>query len=252
MPILSSATAALRWRLLSAVHSRTIPLGKSGPFVSFTFDDFPRTAYTAGGSILKNGGARGTYYVAMGLMGALTEAGEHFLPDDLCSLSADGHELASHTFAHGSSYKMPLDAFQQDVWKGYRAMHEMRVSGLTRNFAYPFGDVTLAAKKALGKEMTSCRGIFAGLNGPRIDLNLLKANPIRGDLDHLPRLERLIRQNEELASWLIFYTHDVRPNPSCFGCTPELLEAVVGLASRHSAAVLPVVEVLRLLQADRA
>ena len=58
----------LRSAILSRLHRRTIPLGDRGPIVSFTFDDFPRTAATAGAAILESFGARGTFYTAAGLM----------------------------------------------------------------------------------------------------------------------------------------------------------------------------------------
>ncbi len=80
------------------MHSRLMRIGENGPIVSFGFDDFPRSAYTAGGEILKNFGARGTYYVSLGLMNTSNDLGEQFRLDDLHSLVKDGHELASHTF----------------------------------------------------------------------------------------------------------------------------------------------------------
>ncbi len=48
------------------------------------------------------------------------------------------------------------------------------------NFSYPFGDVTVQAKKKVGPAMRSCRGIFPGLDGPMVDLNLLHANSLYG------------------------------------------------------------------------
>ena len=246
--ILHTAAGAVRRNFHSGFCRRNVSLGQAGPLVSFTFDDFPRSACTTGGEILKKLGFRATYYVAMGLMDTRNQAGEHFAAADLRSLAADGHELANHTFGHCSLEQTPLDGFQQDVHKGRQALRAMGIAGLTTNFAYPFGEVTLAAKKVLGAEMMSCRGIYRGLNGPLIDLNLLRANPIYGGLDRLSALECLIRENENRRSWLIFYTHDVRPNPSRFGCTPELLESAVRFAGQHSAGVLPVAEVVQMLQ----
>lgn len=245
---LRTSVQAFRRSLLCRLHTRPVSLRQSGPLVSFAFDDFPRTAYTVGGEILKKFGLRGTYYVAMGLMGTSRESGEHFGAADLRSAAADGHELASHTFSHCSIRQISLGAFLEDVGKGQRAMREMGIPCLTTNFAYPFGEVTLAAKKVLGKEMMSCRGIYSGLNGPLIDLNLLRANSIYGGLDRLTALERLIRENEQRGCWLILYTHDIRSSPSRFGCTPELFEAAVRLAVQRSTGVLPVAEVLRVLQ----
>ena len=45
---------SLRRRALCALYRRTVSLGNRGPIVSFTFDDFPRTAYSTGGQSSRN------------------------------------------------------------------------------------------------------------------------------------------------------------------------------------------------------
>lgn len=242
---LRSAAGAVRRALLCSRYRRTARL-EGGPFVSFTFDDFPRTAYSTGGAILRNLGVRGTYYVAMGLMNTSNELGDQFRLEDLHAAADEGHELATHTFSHHSSRRVSLAAFQEDVRKGRHAVCEIGGPGAGANFAYPYGEVTMAAKQAVGNEMMSCRGIYGGSNGPIVDLNLLKANSLYGGLDRLETVEQLILTNEREEGWLIFYTHDVRPNPSVYGCTPELLESA-GAAGKRAAKILPVSEVLKQL-----
>ena len=244
---LHSRLAMTRQRLLYSFHRRVVSLGNTGPVVSFVFDDFPRTAYTVGGSILTSFGIRGTYYVAMGLMDSSNELGEQFCMGDLISAAGDGHELASHTFGHQSSRRVSLIDFQEDVRKGWDALRQIPDLATTANFAYPRGEVTLAAKQVVGKQMLSCRGIYGGLNGPLVDLNLLRANSLYGDIDRLDAVRRLIVENEERKTWLIFYTHDVQPSPSRYGCTPRLLDSAVHLAVGRSAQVLPVADVLSTL-----
>jgi len=212
--------------------------------VSFAFDDFPRTAYTIGGSILRHFGVNGTYYVSAGLMNTCNHLGEQFRAEDLHSLLADGHELASHTFSHISPRAVSLAAFQNDVRKGEQAIRETTGLVPSGNFAYPFGEVTLGAKRALSKEMASCRGIYAGVNGPNLDLGLLRANGLYGGVDQSASVEALINKNEMLKGWLIFYTHDVRNNPSPFGCTPELFERALSRAIRGGSQVLTVASVV--------
>ena len=114
----------------------------------------------------------------------------------------------------------------------------------TRNFAFPRGEVTLSAKRAVGEEMMSCWGIYGGVNGPYVDLNLLLANSLYGDPDDLDRAAQLIRENEKRKGWLIFYTHDVSPAPSRYGCSPRFLDSTVRMAVQNGAKVLPVGEVL--------
>src|SRR5579872_2069244 len=123
---LRSWIGASRRNLLSFVHRRTVPLGAMGNVVSFTFDDFPRSAYTVAGPILDKYGVRATYYVAMGLMGTENHLGEHFRREDLDSLVGDGHELASHTFGHISSRGVRLNEFVDDVRKGSSTLTAIR------------------------------------------------------------------------------------------------------------------------------
>jgi peptidoglycan/xylan/chitin deacetylase (PgdA/CDA1 family) len=244
---LRSRLGALRNRLLSQVSRRLLLLGDQGPIVSFCFDDFPRTAYTAGGTILRGFGVRGTYYVALGLINTTNALGEQFTQDDIYSLLSDGHELGCHTFTHSSLRKVSRSSFQQDVIKGREAIQDM-VGGDAGNFAYPYGHVGLRSKGAIGAQMSSCRSIYGGINQGAADLNFLRANSLYGDLDGLAAIEALIDENIRTRGWLIFYTHDVRENPSPFGCTPALLDRTISLAIKKGNRVLTVKSALALFR----
>lgn len=227
--------------MLGSLYRRTAAWGDCGPVVSFTFDDFPRTAYTVGGSILERFGVRGTFYTAYGLMNTRNDSGEQFRADDLDALLEKGHELASHTFSHISCRSVSCVSFREDVEKGKKTIEGMSGSA---NFAYPFGHVTLQTKRALTASLTSARSIVPGCNGPEVDLNLLRANSLYGDLESSFHAEELITENFKRRTWLIFYTHDVQQNPSPFGCTPALLESVVECAARSGCRILTVREAL--------
>lgn len=239
----------MRQQVLCSLHRRTVALGNRGPIVSFCFDDFPRTAYTTGGSLLKTFGGRGTYYVAISLMNTSNKLGELLRTEDLHSLVENGHELGNQTYSHVSCRNLPVLAFRQDVRKEQEAIREMGLVP-SANFAYPYGEVTMAAKLAMGHEMASCRSIYRGVNGPLLDLNLLRANSLYGDTDRLPEVERLVSENEERKGWLIFYTHDVRENPSEFGCTPRLLELAISRSVLHGARIQTVAAVLAELESQ--
>ena len=228
--------------MLCSLYRRTVPLGNHGPIISFSFDDFPRTALSVAGTILERFGARGTYYAAVGLMNA-KELGGQFHVEDLHTLLERGHELGSQTFRHSSSRSVSLTAFRADVEKGRAALKDLTGVDAT-NFAYPYGHATIRSKKALGPTLASSRSNFPGFNGPDVDLNLLKANRLYGDVDQSASAEEMIVENAARKSWLIFYTHDVRPNPSLYGCTPALFESVVTFAVRSGSRILTVQEAL--------
>jgi peptidoglycan/xylan/chitin deacetylase (PgdA/CDA1 family) len=178
-------------------------------------------------------------------MNTTNELGFQLTQDDVESLLSDGHELGSHTYHHWSVRRLTLDAFENDVLYGRDAVRRMTGSDEIDNFSYPYGHVTLASKKRLAGELCSCRGIYPGINGPEVDLNLLRANSLYGDVNELPRVESLLTETARRPGWLIFYTHDVQQNPSPFGCTPALLDSIVALTLERGFQVLPVSQVVR-------
>ncbi|HLX86811.1 MAG TPA: polysaccharide deacetylase family protein [Terriglobales bacterium] len=236
---LRSAAGAVRRNLLLSMHRRTVAFGDHGPIVSFSFDDFPHSAWSSGGAILEDLGVRGTYYAAPGLMHTPNDPAGPFSPDDLHAVAERGHELACHTFSHVSSRSVASETFLADVEKARQAVED--VAGRSSlNFAYPFGAVTLRAKRTVGPGFASSRGIFPGLNGPEIDLNLLLANSLYGGIDQSGRVRSLIAENVKKKAWLIFYTHDVQAHPSPHGCTPALFQAAVAAAVDSGSQVLTV------------
>lgn len=241
---LRSKLANARREIWCSYHSRSARSEVRGPIVTFSFDDFPRSALTTGGRILEDFGGRATYYVAMSLMGTNNQLGEQFRYDDLYSLVEHGHELASHTFSHVSARKTSFGVFLQDVEKGEKTIQEHIDLVPSGNFAYPYGAVTLAVKQKLGPRMRSCRGTCAGFNSPTVDLNLLRANALYGGIEQAGRARQLILENEKRRGWLIFYSHDVTPDPSPFGCTPTLFEAIVSFVAHRSSRVMTVAEVM--------
>ena len=240
---------AQRRNLLTRAYRRRAFLGRIGNVVSFTFDDFPRSAYSIAGPILKGYGAQATYYAALGLVGIDNHLGEHFRLEDLDALRAEGHELGNHTFSHVSARSVRIERFISDVKKGSSALTNRDGFGTSHNFAYPFGDVTVRSKRAVGSIVKSARGIMPGLNGPEVDLNLLRANRLYGDMECVEATKKLILENERRHSWLIFYTHDVRTRPSQYGCTPQLFESVLSFVLKRGALVLPVSKVLQEVDA---
>jgi peptidoglycan/xylan/chitin deacetylase (PgdA/CDA1 family) len=241
---LRSQLAKVRLQILSSFCRRTAALGDLGPIVTFTFDDFPRSALTIGGGIVERFGGRATYYVSMGLMNTVNDLGEQFRSTDLHSLIERGHEVANHSFSHPSARKTLFEDFLKDVDHCEKAIRETTTADPSNNFAYPYGEVTLRVKRQLGPRMGSCRGTIGGLNGPDVDLNLLRANRLYGGIEQFDDAKRLILENEMQRSWLIFYSHDIDRNPSRFGCTPALLEEVVSFAANRGARIMTVSDVL--------
>lgn len=219
-------------------RNRTVAV--PGGLISFTFDDFPKSAYRQGGAVLGSHGAAGTYYVAMGLRDAESEMGPHFSSRDLQELVAAGHELGCHTYSHLDCRISDGDTVAQETGDNVQALSRVLGSYTLRSFAFPFGRVALPAKRALTHRFEACRTIRPGINAGRVDFNLLNANCLYSRAGDLDAVGNLIRLNRESGGWLIFYTHDVTDRPSPYGCTPGYFEAVVRAAVTSGSKVLTV------------
>jgi peptidoglycan/xylan/chitin deacetylase (PgdA/CDA1 family) len=239
--------AKVRSSTVAAISRRNTILRDSGPIVSFTFDDFPRSALEVGGTILKSYGAHGTYYAAMGLMGTASALGQQFCATDLELLQREGHELGSHTFKHVSCRSVFLREFEAEATKGRESVAKVTGVQEPHNFAYPYGHVTLRAKASVGRKFTSCRGISPGINRNPVDLNLLKANRLYSQSINFETIQNLLELNDEVGGWLIFYTHDVADVPSNYGCKPADFEKVVRLVSKRRCKILKVAEVISVV-----
>ncbi len=229
-----------RRHIVASFQRREYSLPDRGPIVSFTFDDFPRSALEIGGEILKSYGGLGTYYAAMGLMGCIGEFGEYFCREDLKKLLADGHELGSHTYSHLSCQTTPLKAFQSDARKGREAIINFSCRSEPHQFAYPFGHITVRAKGRIGSQMNSCRSTIKGVNVSPVDVHMLLANCLYNGITDFGSMDQLFRLSDRQGGWLIFYTHDISDNPSPFGCKPGQFESVVRSAIRARAKILSV------------
>jgi peptidoglycan/xylan/chitin deacetylase (PgdA/CDA1 family) len=236
------------------------------PLISFTFDDFPRSAFVEAGSILTRYGAVGTYYASLGLMGNRSSMGPMYQFEDLKELVQRGHELGCHTFGHCHSWNTPPDEYEKSIVRNQQALTELLPGRFFETFAYPYSEPRLAVKRVASRYFRSCRG--GGLKPGRylhrhaaggqtfnsgvIDLNYLCAFFLEQSRDHPEAVKSLIDQNARARGWLIFATHDVCPNPSPFGCTPAFFEQVVQWSLESGARVLPVVKVLEVVEAGQS
>jgi peptidoglycan/xylan/chitin deacetylase (PgdA/CDA1 family) len=218
-----------------------------GGIVSFTFDDFPKSAFVAGGRILEKFGARGTYYTCMQFAGMDREGHRMFDTDDVREAHQRGHEIACHSYSHLDCAVAKVEDVLADTMENAEALSSVLGCFTPANFAYPYAQVGLRSKLALVKRFMSCRGTRPGINMGKTDLGELRANEIRkSPYDH-EAFRRLIAANAVAGGWLIFCTHDVADDPSPFGCTPSQFEAVVAQAAANNGRILSVREALKLI-----
>jgi peptidoglycan/xylan/chitin deacetylase (PgdA/CDA1 family) len=208
--------------------------------VSFTFDDFPRSAVANGAGLLQDHGARGTFYMTGSYCGRVVDGIPQFDTEDLAALAAAGHEIGCHTFTHLRVSKLSAVALNREIDLN-AAFATRHLPGIElRTFAYPFGDVSFAATIRLQTRFAGCRGIEAGLNAGSVDLGRLRSVRLYDRVIGPEEVSNVIKQAVIRAAWLIFYTHDVSRTPSSFGCTPSLLEHALKSAISAGAEISPV------------
>jgi peptidoglycan/xylan/chitin deacetylase (PgdA/CDA1 family) len=219
---------------------RDFRLASDVPYVSFTFDDFPRSALTEGGRILGRHGIRGTYFLSMQLLGGPSPSGPIASSDDVKRLIAEGHELGCHTYEHLDGRHSSAEAFERSIQANRAALEGLAPGVGFGVFAYPLDGPTLSIKRAVGRHFVSCRGGGQTFNAGLVDLNLLKAYFLdwrnRASLDSV---RRVIERNAAERGWLILATHDVADNPSKYGCETDYFEDVVRLCVESGARVVP-------------
>jgi peptidoglycan/xylan/chitin deacetylase (PgdA/CDA1 family) len=215
------------------------------PIISFSFDDFPRSAYLGGGKILEDYGARGTFYLSAGLLNTKTEVGPTCGPADVGELIAKGHELGCHTFEHLLSRSHSKRDYEASIRKNQECINGILPGYVLRTFSYPGGSVTANAKLVAGARFECARSTLGGFNSGEFDALLLKANRLYSRKMQLSHVERYLDKGCEENAWIIFYTHDVTENPSEYGCESGFLRNVVKRAVDSGADILPVLAAYR-------
>lgn len=217
---------------------RMFRVSPSRPLISFTFDDFPRSALTNGAAILEDYGALGTYYVALGLAGQSIATGQMFEWADLADLQDHRHELGCHTFHHHPVWETPTTDYLNSVIQNATALDSLSPPVQPTSHSYPISYPRPATKRALQRRFRACRFGGQTFNHGPSDLNALKSFFIEQSVHRFDAIERLLADNAARAGWLIFSTHDVTPAPTPYGCTPDFFRRVVHAAQASGAALL--------------
>lgn len=241
-----SLKGKLRRRLVRLQLRRPLPAAPDGPAISFSFDDIPATAAEAGAAVLEAAGARGTFYVCVGLAGREGPMGRYASLEAVSRLARRGHEVGCHTHGHLDCGQAAGAEIAADVEANARALAGLGIR--PASFAYPYGDVSRQAKQALAGRFAALRALHPGLVRPGADLNQLPAVGVEGP-DGEARAARWIDRALAERAWLILYTHDVAEQPSPWGCTPAALARLVERARAGGARVAPVAEALAGLEA---
>lgn len=242
-----SLKGKIRRRAVRFVARRPAPAAPSRAMVSFAFDDAPLTATLTGAAVLEARGLHGTYYFSAGLADTDGPMGRFAGAADARRLAKAGHEIGCHTHSHLDCGQATGAQVTDEIARNAAALADWGLPDAV-SFAYPYGDVSAPAKRALAGRYRSLRALHHGLVEQGGDLNQMPAVGIEG-----PQGEATARRWMEKAkaqnAWLILYTHDVVDDASAFGCTPAALERLTAQAVLDGFDVVTVAEGARRLGA---
>jgi peptidoglycan/xylan/chitin deacetylase (PgdA/CDA1 family) len=237
---LGVASDKIRRAIARAYGPRVVRQKSAVGTLSVCFDDFPRSAWTEGGRILRDHGVRGTFYVCGRLCGTAWDGQAMFEANDLPAIHEEGHELACQTFHHLSCLRAGRSELDSSVRSNQAFVREHVGDVELRSFAYPYGDASVTAKRFLVGRFASVRGVDPGVNAGTLDIGQLKAVGLEVGKRPFEEVEEWVRRAAARRAWLVVYTHDVRPAPSHYGCRPEDLDRLLRVAKAAGLRILPV------------
>ena len=198
------------------IRSKVLPLRNAPPMVTFTFDDVPASACERVRHILEQHGARGTFYVAGRGCGTRTRT-------DRCARRSTSsgrcgqrtRDRLPHLFASGVRH-MSLDELGLELERNQALWRKIDSKIVVRNFAYPYGDLSIRTKRYLEGCFNSCRRATPASTAESPISVRSRPGRCRMLVDRA-KIAELIDATVRTGGWLIFYSHDVAEPPGHYG-----------------------------------
>ena len=219
------------------------PLRLERARASLCFDDFPRSAWHVGGPILERRGVRASFYPAGAFCARFAEGNDQFTAADLREVRGAEHEIGCHSFSHRAAPAQTADAFDGDLARNAAFLREEAGVAPT-TFAYPFGLMSPASMAVTAARFRGARRVRGGVNAGKLDPRRIAAVPLEARSWTAAGLEAVVAQTVRRRGWLVLFTHDVSPEPTPYGCTPQMLEHALEALARAQIEIRPMAEAL--------
>ena len=230
--------AKIRRRMIQWRAASPLTASPKRAIVSFSFDDFPKSAAVDGSSIIESVGGRACFYACTGLMGTTTDTGEMFDERNILELVAAGHEIGAHTDDHLDCAIAETNDVLKSINSNINMLQQIGLNTPPKHFAYPYGETNQDIKSALAGRFLTARGVLPGTNGKGSDAMQLRAFELDRDDWSVTRAAEAIEAAARAPVWINIFTHDVCRAPSAYGTTPTALRRLARLARDSGAAIL--------------
>ncbi len=232
---------ALKFFVFENVYTSPINIDINRPIFTFTFDDAPVSALTVGADILDSYNVKATYYIALGMNSGKNNHGDYkkYIDSvDIKFLHDRGHDIGCHTYSHLNLRETEIGRILSDCKKNTDELQQILGTKSIDHFAYPFGMVSLSGKKVLGKKYKTLRTTDHGVNYGLTDLTHLRAVSLCSNTFDRHTIKKVIEEGVKNNAWVIFFTHDIKENPSRWGTNTGDFEWVVKQCLKQNADVL--------------
>jgi peptidoglycan/xylan/chitin deacetylase (PgdA/CDA1 family) len=240
MTVIGTLIDRINNRLVRHFPGPAVWIDPAEPIVSFTFDDVPKSAWTAGARILEEEGVRGTFYISGAFIDADDEGREMISAGGCADLTAKGHELGCHTYSHQKLPDFSKSTLRADLDRNEKALAQFDGTEKLRSFSFPFGVASPFRQPELRRRFKTSRGIMPAINRGKTDPFNLAAVELRPDQSYLEAADYWLSDVLQNRGWLIFFTHDVSPKPGVFGCPDDKLRDLVRTAKAGGAKIMTV------------
>lgn len=215
--------AKLKRRLTQWRHAAPTSISGEHFNVSFTFDDFPKSAVN-GADIVEAHGGRAAFYACTKMIGTTGPYGEMFDIPTMLDLEERGHEIGAHTHSHIDCALTSRKTVLSDIQENLDQLAKSGLKNKPTSLAYPYGETLYNTKKEVVKNFQLCRGILPGINIGKVDRAQLRCFELNGNLSTTQRAQSAIEEAKNTGGWVIIFTHDVSPTPTEFGTTSAVIE----------------------------
>jgi hypothetical protein len=235
---------ALGRRMARWFGKRSVWMRNARPIISFTFDDFPTSAYTGTEALFRQAGVHATFYTSIGLLGRTAPTGEIASPELFREVLSSPHEVGCHTFDHLGAFETPSDLYRISVERNLRELRSFDPLAKFDTHSYPISFPRMRTKRYVGNRFQACRAGGQIYNQGALDLAYLQSFFIERSRSNPTAIREQIERSVQANGWLIFSTHDVDDNPTVYGCTPALFASILEWSIASGALILPVRDAL--------